>query len=101
MYDAVADDYCYRGARVLKNKLDLADRGELRAFDAETSHVRAGQELPAGSLDFTHFKAVQGHLFQDVYDCAGKIRTFACQRVATCSSFPKTSRTEGIGCSRS
>lgn len=75
MYDAVADDYCYPGTTVLKNKLDLTDADELDAFEAEVSDARADEELPAGDLDFAHFKAVHGHLFQDVYDWAGKIRT--------------------------
>ena len=29
MYDAVADDYCYPGTTVLKNKLDLRNANEL------------------------------------------------------------------------
>jgi hypothetical protein len=34
MYDAVADDYCYPGTTVLKNKLNLTDSEELAAFEA-------------------------------------------------------------------
>lgn len=75
MYDAVADDYCYPGTTVLKNKLDLTDADELDAFEAEVSDARADEALPAGDLDFTHFKAIHGHLFQDVYDWAGETRT--------------------------
>ena len=58
MYDAVADDYCYPGTTVLKNKLDLTDAAELHAFEAEATDARADEELPAGRLDFTHFKAI-------------------------------------------
>ena len=75
MYDAVSDDYCYAGTTVLKNKLDLRDAAELADFEAEVSDARADEEAPAGDLDFKHFKAVHGHLFQDVYDWAGEIRT--------------------------
>jgi len=75
MYDAVSDDYCYAGTIVLKNKLDLRDAAELADFEAEVSDARADEEAPAGDLDFKHFKAVHGHLFQDVYDWAGEIRT--------------------------
>ncbi len=32
MYDAVADEYCYPGTQVLKNKLDIRDADELEAF---------------------------------------------------------------------
>jgi cell filamentation protein len=75
MYDAVADDYCYPGTTVLKNKLNLTDAEELAAFEAEVSDARADEKAPAGDLDYTHFKAIHRHLFQDVYDWAGEART--------------------------
>jgi cell filamentation protein len=74
MYDAVTDKYCYPGTTVLKNKLDLRNPEELHAFEAEVSDARADEELPAGDLDFQHFKAIHRHLFQDVYDWAGEAR---------------------------
>jgi cell filamentation protein len=75
MYDAVADDYCYPGTTVLKNKLNLTDADELAAFEAEVSDARADEEAPAGDLDYAHFKAIHRHLFQDVYGWAGEART--------------------------
>jgi cell filamentation protein len=75
MYDAVADDYCYPGTTVLKNKLNLTDADELAAFEAEVSDARADEEAPAGDLDYVHFKAIHRHLFQDVYGWAGEART--------------------------
>jgi cell filamentation protein len=75
MYDAVADDYCYPGTTVLKNKLDLTDADELADFEAEVSDARADEEAPEGDLDYAHFKAIHRHLFQDVYDWAGEART--------------------------
>jgi cell filamentation protein len=75
MYDAVADDYCYPGTTVLKNKLNLTDADELAAFEAEVSDARADEEAPGGDLDYAHFKAIHRHLFQDVYDWAGEART--------------------------
>nr|WP_311972766.1 Fic family protein [Bradyrhizobium agreste] len=89
MYDAVADDYCYPGTTVLKNKLDLRDPEELHSFEAEVSDVRADEELPAGNLDFTHFKAVHEHLFQDVYDWAGRIRTVRMSKGGNPFCFPE------------
>ena len=47
MYDAVADEYCYSGTTVLKNKLDLRDAAELAEFEAEVSDARADEEAPA------------------------------------------------------
>jgi cell filamentation protein, protein adenylyltransferase len=89
MYDAVADDYCYPDTTVLKNKLDIRDGDELAAFEAEVSDARADEELPAGNLDFTHFKAIHGHLFQDVYDWAGKIRTVRMSKGGNMFCFPE------------
>lgn len=89
MYDAVADDYCYPGTTVLKNKLDLTDADELDAFEAEVSDARADEELPAGDLDFAHFKAIHGHLFQDVYDWAGEIRTVRMSKGGNPFCFPE------------
>ena len=89
MYDAVADDYCYPGTTVLKNKLDLRDADELDAFEAEISDTRADEELPAGERDFTHFKAIHRHLFQDVYDWAGKIRTVRMSKGGSMFCFPE------------
>lgn len=75
MYDAIADEYCYPRTTVLKNKLDLRDAEELADFEAEVSDTRSDEEAPDGNLDFKHFKAIHQHLFQDVYDWAGEIRT--------------------------
>jgi cell filamentation protein, protein adenylyltransferase len=75
MYDAVADDYCYPGTTVLKNKLNLTNADELAAFEAEVSDARADEEVPDGNLDYAHFRAIHRHLFQDVYDWAREART--------------------------
>ncbi|MGJ5208766.1 Fic/DOC family protein [Bradyrhizobium sp. HKCCYLR20261] len=89
MYDAVADDYCYPGTTVLKNKLDIRDATELAAFEAEVSETRADEELPAGDLDFAHFKAIHRHLFQDVYDWAGEPRTVRISKGGSMFCFPE------------
>ena len=70
MYDAIEDPYTYKNSTVLANKLDLRRQAELEAFEAEISNARAEEPLPNGTLDFTHYKAVHHHLFQDVYHWA-------------------------------
>jgi cell filamentation protein len=75
MCDAVDDPYTYENSTVLINKLDLREQAALDAFEAEISSARADEPLPEGDLDFTHYKAVHHHLFQDVYEWAGKTRT--------------------------
>ncbi|HEY0329908.1 MAG TPA: Fic family protein [Rhodopseudomonas sp.] len=94
MYDAVADDYCYPGTTVLKNKLDLRDAAELADFEAEVSDARADDEAPAGDLDFKHFKAIHHHLFQDVYDWAGEIRTVRISKDGSMFCYPENIESE-------
>ena len=89
MYDAVADEYCYPGTTVLKNKLDLRDADELASFEAEMSDARADEEAPAGELDFKHFKAIHHHLFQDVYDWAGETRNVRMSKGGNPFAFPE------------
>jgi cell filamentation protein len=94
MYDAVADDYCYPGTTVLKNKLDLTDAAELANFEAEISDARADEEAPAGALDYAHFKAIHHHLFQDVYDWAGEARTVRISKDNSMFCYPENIESE-------
>lgn len=36
---------------------------------------RSREDVPRGKFDLDHLKAIHRHLFQDVYDWAGKVRT--------------------------
>ena len=89
MYDAIEDPYTYKNSTVLVNKLDLHDQAELDAFEAEISSARAAEPLPDGSLDFTHYKAVHHHLFQDVYQWAGQVRTVSIAKGGNPFCFPE------------
>jgi cell filamentation protein len=89
MYDAVDDPYTYPNSTVLVNKLDLRSQAELDAFEAEISSARAEEALPDGALDFTHYKAVHHHLFQDVYTWAGEIRTVRISKGGNPFCFPE------------
>jgi cell filamentation protein len=75
MYDAVDDPYTYENSTILVNKLGLREQPALDAFEAEISSARAEEPLPEGVLDFTQYKSVHHHLFQDVYEWAGQVRT--------------------------
>ena len=75
MYEVADDTYCYPGTTVLKNKLDTRRQELLDEFEAEITDLRAAEPLPAGSLDYDHYRAIHRHLFQDVYDWAGEPRT--------------------------
>ena len=53
------------------------------------SDARADEEAPAGDFGFEHFKAIHHHLFQDVYDWAGQIRTVRISKDASTFCFPE------------
>lgn len=93
-YDAI-DDYVYPGTTVLKNKAGIQDQAALDAFEADATAVRMlellEQPIP-GTYDFAHLCAMHRHLFQDVYEWAGEIRTVDISRDA--SRFANASRIE-------
>lgn len=70
--------YFYPGTEVLRNRRGLRDADELADFERHATAVRlaelAAVELP-GRYDLAHLRAFHGHLFQDVYDWAGELRT--------------------------
>ncbi len=72
------DDYCYLGTSVLRNKLNYQDQESLDLFEAEITTLRMIelQESPVvGNFDFAHLQKIHFHIFQDVYDWAGEIRS--------------------------
>lgn len=93
-YDAV-DDYVYPGTTVLRNKANIQDQAALDAFEADATAVRMlellEQPIPGG-FDFAHLCAMHQHLFQDVYEWAGEIRTVDISRDT--SRFANASRIE-------
>jgi cell filamentation protein len=89
MYDAIDDPYTYENSTVLVNKLDLRDQNELDDFEAEISNARSAEPLPDGGLDFAHYCAVHHHLFQDVYEWAGKPRTVRMSKQGSPFCFPE------------
>lgn len=69
------DPYVYPGTRVLRNKLGLTSAAELDFAERRFSTARARQGIPTGNFDLKHLRAIHRHLFQDIYDWAGQIRT--------------------------
>lgn len=89
MYRAEDDPYCYPGTTVLKNRLGLAKQTHLDAFEAEITAQRAAEPLPRGRLSYAHYRALHRHLFQDVYDWAGKIRTIRIAKGGNAFCYPE------------
>ncbi|MGX5800388.1 Fic/DOC family protein [Bradyrhizobium sp. Arg314] len=74
VYAAKDDPLCYPGTTVLRNKLNIEDQAQLNEFELALFLTRADEEMPAGNLDYEHYKVVHHHLFQDICEWAGEIR---------------------------
>ncbi|TRC95479.1 adenosine monophosphate-protein transferase [Mesorhizobium sp. WSM4303] len=74
VYAAENDPLCYPGTTVLRNRLNIEDQAELDEFELALFLTRADERIPAGRLDYAHYRAVHRHLFQDIYDWAGEVR---------------------------
>jgi len=89
MYDATDDPYCYEGTSVLKNRLDLRTQEELTDFEHTIASQRAEEPLPTGKLDEQHYCALHRHLYQDVYDWAGELRTVRTSKGGNMFCYPE------------
>ena len=89
MYDAVQDLYCYEGTTVLKNILGVRDQTKLNEFEAAMTTQRSDEPLPVGELDAEHYCSIHHHLFQDVYDWAGKFRTVRISKGGSAFCYPE------------
>lgn len=71
------DKAFYPGSDVLVNKYDIRDSEMAHAVEYKFASVRE-LELAVtpieGNFDFKHLQAVHEHVFQDMYDWAGKVR---------------------------
>jgi cell filamentation protein len=69
------DPYVYPGTNILRNKLGIHDADLLDFHERELATQRGREGFPKGNFDLKHLQAIHRHLFQDVYDWAGEIRT--------------------------
>ncbi len=68
--------YCYPPSYgVLRNRFGIRDADELDSVEREFVARRMLGRVPSGKFDLAHLKAIHRHLFQDLYDWAGQIRT--------------------------
>lgn len=68
------DPYVYPGTETLRNRLDIRDPDMLRVAEYALTSLRRA-DTPKFSVDAKGYLATHRHLFQDVYDWAGTIRT--------------------------
>ena len=72
------DRYLNPETGILRNRLGIADESELEKAEAAFVAWRSyelSQKPIAGCFDLAHLQAIHRHLFGDVYDWAGEIRT--------------------------
>lgn len=75
VYTAEHDPLCYPETDVLRNKAGLTNAEELEQFELSMTLTRAEEEWPVGVLNYSHYRSLHHHMFQDVYDWAGAPRT--------------------------
>jgi cell filamentation protein len=72
----VSDDpYVYPGTTVLRNKLGIRLAADLDRVERRLVVQRTKGGIAAGDLDLSHLQAIHRHLFQDIYEWAGEVRT--------------------------
>ncbi len=89
MHETHDDTYCYTNSTVLKNKANLTNENDLIEFEAAMTLLRSTEPLPEGHLDFEHYKAIHHHLFQDVYEWAGQVRTIRISKGGSMFCYPE------------
>jgi cell filamentation protein len=72
---SLSDPYVYPGTHVLRNHFGITDPRKLDRIERRLATQRVAEGIPTGAFDLTHLKAIHHHLFQDVYDWAGEVRT--------------------------
>ncbi|MBZ9676338.1 Fic/DOC family protein [Mesorhizobium sp. ES1-1] len=88
-YAADTDPLCYPGTTVLRNLLGIESQDELDEFELALFLTRADEPLPAGNLDYAHYLELHRHLFQDVYDWAGELRTIRIGKGGNWFAYPE------------
>lgn len=69
------DPYVYPGTLVLRNRLGIIDAAFLDKQERSLVVLRIRRGVPRGAFDLAHLRAIHRHLFQDIYDWAGELRT--------------------------
>jgi cell filamentation protein len=69
------DPYVYPGTSVLRNRFGIVDPEKLDKVERRYAIQRSRRGVPIGAFDLAHLRAIHRHLFQDIYDWAGELRT--------------------------
>jgi len=81
-----ATDFTIPGTGILRNKFGITDSAALLKATTDSTVLRLA-ELHAsptrGGFDSTHLQAIHHHLYQDLYDWAGELRSIDAHNVPT------------------
>jgi cell filamentation protein len=88
-----ADPYLYPNTFVLKNKLNIRDELTLEQAEFEYTSYRQLEKIPAGKFNYDHLKAIHKHLFQDLYEWAGRERTVRIAKDNSMFAYPEYIKT--------
>ena len=92
-YGVSQDSYCYKNSDVLFNKLNIENHESLAEAELAFTAIRfseySSKITSINKFNLNHLQTLNFHLFQDVYDWAGDIRTVdiakGASRFCTCS----------------
>jgi cell filamentation protein len=72
------DPYLYEDVPVLKNLLDIKDAAELEIAEADITSIKllvVDGAVQSSAFDFSRLLAIHKHIFGDIFEWAGTIRT--------------------------
>ncbi|WP_353096902.1 Fic family protein [Tissierella praeacuta] len=70
--------YCYPTSFVLRNNLNITNREELEVIERKITSLRMAEiskDPVKGNFDLKHLQDIHIHIFKDIYDWAGELRT--------------------------
>ena len=92
-YGVGQDTYCYPQSSVLRNRLGITDSTRLSEAERDLSTLAANEiDFQPPPYDIAYWQPMHHHLFKDLYDWAGQLRTVDIAKGST--RFCTTSRIE-------
>ena len=88
-YGVFYDPYCHDGSTILKNKIGIRDQALLESAERQLTSLRFEEALPRGIFDVQHYCALHRHLFQDIFEWAGKFRTVRISKGGSVFCYPE------------
>ncbi len=91
-----SDPYLDPTTHVLINRLGITDKSTLEQTEAALVATRSFELSQAplkGRFDLAHLQAIHKHLFSDLYEWAGQLRTIDISKGGTASPITCRSRT--------